>query len=215
MANIFDPRSKVLLTGFGPFPGVPENASGKLVKDLAREARCAMPEYHFVPTILPTEWIRAPQILADLYERYKPVLALHFGVASEALGFRIETSAGNSCRASPDETNQLPSATVLLDEGADAFPVTVDASSIAARLKATGYPASLSRDAGGYLCNAVLYHSLVQAERRGNDCRVGFVHIPADLTKPRLTLPAAVAGALEIVKFALEDISAAAALTSV
>jgi pyroglutamyl-peptidase len=204
-----------LLTGFGPFPGVPENASGELVKNIAREARRAMPEYHFVSTILPTEWIRAPQILADLYERHEPVLALHFGVASGALGFRLETEARNMCRASPDEMNRLPSTAVLLDEGVEAFPVTIDASSIAAHLEAKGYPASLSRDAGGYLCNAVLYHSLLHAERRGNVCRVGFIHIPADLTKPPLTLPATVAGALEIVKFALEDVSAAAALTSV
>jgi pyroglutamyl-peptidase len=94
------------------------------------------------------------------------------------------------------------------------YAVTIAAKSIAAGLESNGYTVSLSDDAGGYLCNAILYHSLALAEESGGTCRVGFVHIPADLSNPPLTLPEAVAGALEIVKFALEVPATPNSLTS-
>jgi pyrrolidone-carboxylate peptidase len=66
----------------------------------------------------------------------------------------------------------------------------------------------VSRDAGGYLCNATLYHSLGCARERPG-CRVGFIHIPAILGRPgaanrgrvggrTLTREQAHAGGLEI-----------------
>ena len=54
-------RPIVLLTGFGPFPGVPENATAVLVPRLAKAARELFPTYDFVAEILPTEWTAAPQ----------------------------------------------------------------------------------------------------------------------------------------------------------
>jgi pyroglutamyl-peptidase len=205
MANL--PPS-VLLTGFGSFPGVPRNASADLVKAVVRRARRDLPGYHFASAILPTEWDRVPRLIASLHARHAPRLALHFGVAAGALGFRVETEAKNFCRASPDAAGCVPRSPSLEDDGATVRAVTIAAPSIAATLESKGYPVSLSNDAGGYLCNAALYHSLALAERRGDDCRVGFVHIPTDLMTPPFTLAEAVAGALEIIKFALGPVSA-------
>jgi pyroglutamyl-peptidase len=79
---------------------------------------------------------------------------------------------------------------------------------IVARLRVRGIPAFVSRDAGGYLCNATLYHSLGRA-REAPGRRVGFIHIPATLGRSgaanrgrvgacRLTWEQASAGGLEI-----------------
>jgi pyroglutamyl-peptidase len=59
---------------------------------------------------------------------------------------------------------------------------------IVARLRRLGIAAFVSRDAGTYLCNAVLYHSLLSAKDLEKDLlgahrRVGFVHIPAALAR--------------------------------
>lgn len=51
-----------------------------------------------------------------------------------------------------------------------------------------GIPVQLSRDAGGYLCNAILYHSLIEARRRETGHighRRGFIHIPDRLADER------------------------------
>jgi pyroglutamyl-peptidase len=214
MTKAADQLPTVLLTGFGPFPGVEENASGRLVRDLVRRARRAMPEYRFTAAILPTEWARVPPLISGLHARHAPALVLHFGVAAGGQSFRLETEARNFCRRAADAAGALPRSTTLADDGVETRPVTIAASSIAAGLRAKGYFVSLSNDAGGYLCNAVLYHSLALAEANGNQCDVGFVHIPADLSKPPLILAEAIAGALEIVKFALGPPRRHAHLTS-
>ncbi len=199
-----DRRPTILLTGFGPFPGVAENASAALVKALARTARRAMPEYRFVTAVLPTEWARAPRLIAALDARHAPVLALHFGVAAGCRGFRLETEARNFCRFAPDAAGAGPLSDCLVVDGVATLKATIPIAAIAARLAAQGFPVSLSDDAGGYLCNAALYHSLERARRAGGGCRVGFVHIPADLASAFPDGQRAVAGALEIIKGGLE-----------
>jgi pyroglutamyl-peptidase len=207
-----DRRSTVLLTGFGPFPGVPSNASADLVRKVVRVARRALPEFNFAVAVLPTEWTRAPRLIAALHRRHRPILALHFGVASGAESIRLEMEARNSCRPSLDAADALPPASVLSVDGPSARHSTIAVKAIAKELSARGYPASVSDDAGGYLCNAVLYHSLALAEARGG-CQVGFVHIPPDLSEPS-QMAGAIAGAIEIIKIALEPASKATSLTS-
>ncbi len=196
-------RSTVLLTGFGPFPGVPVNASADLVHRVARKARAAIPDVRVTAAILPTEWERAPRLVAKLHERHRPALALHFGVASGSKGIRLETEARNFCRDSVDAAGALPCEPRLAADGPAARLSSIAVLTIAAALTASGYPSSISEDAGGYLCNAVLYHSLALAEARGG-CQVGFVHIPSDLSQPPLRIEDATAAALEIIKVALE-----------
>jgi pyroglutamyl-peptidase len=204
----------VLLTGFGPFPGVSRNASGNLVRTLVHRARTVLPDYHFATAVLPTDWASAPRLVAALHTRHAPALALHFGVAATAQGFRIESQARNRCRASPDAAGYLPPSLELEMHGPSIRLVTIGARAIAAALEISGYAASLSDDAGSYLCNAVLYRSLALTEHDGAR-RVGFIHIPADPSKSALTPARTVEGALEIIKLALEPSRPVAALTSI
>ena len=81
-------------------------------------------------------------------------------------------------------------------------------------LEAHGFEARLSDDAGGYLCNAVFYHSLLEARVRGDRCRVGFIHIPVEAGEPE-AVDHTVAGALEVLKFSLYHAPQEATLTSV
>ncbi len=203
MTGTADQRTTIVLTGFGPFPGIADNESARLVRRLAKRARLALPAHRIASAVLPTEWQRAPRQLAGLYRRHQPALALHFGVAHETSGFRIETEAANLCRSAPDAAGAMPpSLTLAADEAVR--PVSIDALALAAALQALGYPVSLSDNAGGYLCNAVLFHSLRLAAE--SQCRVGFIHIPASLSPPLMPLESAVSGSLEIIKFALASV---------
>ncbi len=203
-----DRRPVALLTGFGPFPGVAENVTGRLVAEVARQARLLFPGYRFETDVLPTEWQTAPQRLVALLQDLKPELALLFGVAKDARGFRIETEAANSCWASPDAAGLTPLAPVLVHGAVAAYSTTLPTDSIVRRLKSLGVPVSISNDAGGYLCNAALYHALHAIESAGHPCRAGFIHIPDDLSKPPLTLKDAIAGALEIIGVSLLNVNA-------
>ena len=105
-----DPRTTVLLTAFGPFPGVPVNATMRLVPELAERAALAFPDVRFVTEMLATEWLGAPRRMAAVIAEVKPDLILHFGVSSRARGFEIEQRAHNACRSMPDAAGLLPRA---------------------------------------------------------------------------------------------------------
>ena len=173
-------RTTVLITGFGPFPGVPVNATMRLLPELGRVAPKLFPDVRFVLEVLPTEWAAGPRRLERLLADVAPDLALHFGVSSRARGFEIEARARNVCTQAPDAAGALPVGTAIRDGGAEFMAASLPVQHIVARLRRRGIPAFVSRDAGGYLCNATLYHSLGCA-REAPGRRVGFIHIPAAL----------------------------------
>jgi pyroglutamyl-peptidase len=201
-------RTTVLITGFGPFPGVPVNATMRLVPELAQAAARRFAGVRIATAVLATEWTAAPRRLEALLEEIEPDLVLHFGVSSRARGFEVEARAQNACLQSPDAAGALPPGVAVREGGPEFMAATLPVRHIVARLRRRGIPAFLSRDAGGYLCNATLYHSLGCARERPG-CRVGFVHIPATLGRPgaanrgrvggrTLTWEQAHAGGLEI-----------------
>lgn len=195
----------VLLTGFGPFPGVPSNETERLVPALAAAARATYHAHAIYHEILPTEWTPAPKRLAAVLTALKPVLALHFGVAQDATGFRIECDSHNACQLIPDARGNIPPFLNLISGGSPSQTATVPVEEIVRRLRGLGLPAYASNDAGRYLCNAVLYHSLCFSTSSRTRFRAGFVHIPTDLAGPLLTFEDALRGSLEIVKVCLEQ----------
>lgn len=199
-------RPTVLVTGFGPFPGVGHNVSGDLAPALAASATKSFSRYRFVPAVLPVDWRQTPRALAALLARHRPAVALHFGVARSATGFRLETQAHNACRTAEDAAGRLPLEAALSPAGVDVRVATLPVVAIATRLAAEGLPVTVSENAGGYLCNAVLYQALSYASAAETACRIGFVHIPTDLSGPPLDFEQALFGGLTIVRCAIESI---------
>jgi pyroglutamyl-peptidase len=206
-------RTRVLITGFGPFPGVPVNATMWLLPELRQRALHLFPGVAFATHVLATEWLAAPERLDRLLLETEPHLALHFGVSGRARGFEVELRATNACAAAPDASGALPPQGKLRIHGAELLWARLPVAHIVTRLRRLGIPAFASRDAGAYLCNATFYHSLLCA-RAAPGRRVGFVHIPAALARPvagtrgragpcPLTREQAVAGGLEVVAASL------------
>lgn len=203
-------RPIVLLTGFGPFPTVAANATSILVPRIAEATRRAVPGIAIAAHILPTEWEASLSLLGDLMVRLRPAIALHFGVSGRATGFEIETRGRNRCSQSEDASGRMPNDECVSPGGPEYLPATVPAAHIVGRLRRRGLPAQLSRDAGGYLCNALLYRSLEIARASGAPGRSGFVHLPSSLVNDRrpaleprpacrLTWDDVIEGSLEII----------------
>ncbi len=199
-------RPTVLLTGFGPFPSVLVNASWTVVQKLAPAAARAFPGYRIHHEMLSTEWFGGTQRIVELLEATQPVLALHFGVSSRASGFVIEARGYNERSAVADACGHTPErGDCLVGEGPESLASRLPLSLIAHRLRAKGLPVEISRDAGRYLCNAALYHSLDTVRRRDWSIRSGFIHLPVIIDKrlhvggSKLTMQQAVTGGLEII----------------
>jgi pyroglutamyl-peptidase len=177
-------QPSILLTGFGPFPGVPLNPSAWLAEALASEALASSARAHLDYTlhaeVLPTEWtavsLRAPR----LFHTLSPRLSLHFGLSQRARDFRIERFAHNRVTARADAAGALPSSSTVLPDGDDRVASPLPASSLATHLRKQGLAATPSRSAGGYLCNFLYYLSLDWTARQQPPCHAMFVHIPAE-----------------------------------
>jgi pyroglutamyl-peptidase len=208
-------RPTIVLTGFGPFPGVEVNASAKLVTDLAVAVRVQFPDYDVIGEILPTEWIAAPRRMLQLLDGINPALVLHFGVSQHAQGFELELIGRNMRTSLQDAAGELPPTVEVIPEGPALLAATLPAERIVVRLSRLGLPCQTSDNAGTYLCNTMLYHSLATARTRPPPYPVGFIHVPARLigadppsnfVAPDCLLgwDAAYTGALEIVAACLD-----------
>jgi pyroglutamyl-peptidase len=171
-------RPRILVTGFGPFPGQPFNASAALVTALAEDDAVAALPAEIATDILPTDWRQGPALAGRLVDAFRPDAIVHFGVSAKARHFEIETRAFNAARLAPDCAGSLPDGYHVLRSAPPILAATLPAELLLRRLRLAGLPASLSRDAGRYLCNATLYHSLATA-KHGARARVGFIHMPA------------------------------------
>lgn len=188
----------LLLTGFGPFPGVPANQSKQLVQRLASLVRRRWPKLHVATLVLPTEWVRAPILAEAALDRWRPDVALHFGVSGGASGFDVEWLAENRARPLRDAAGHVPERPRLDQEAGRQIAGRMPAHHIHRHLRRNGHTCRLSHDAGRYLCNAVYYHSLRHAALHAPDRVVAFVHVPK-----RMRAELRLHGAMRVVEAAL------------
>ncbi len=164
---------KVLITGFGPFPGMPRNPAGEAARRLGRLRRPALAGWERTVLILPTEW----QALGDLpavLDRLKPGVVLMLGVASRRRKLSVEVRALNGARGL-DAAKRRPQ-TRLVAAGPAILGLTASGPALAHALRGAGVPAALSRDAGRYLCNGAYYTAL--SALAGAGVPVAFLHLP-------------------------------------
>jgi len=167
---------KLLVTGFGPFPGAPENPTERLVRALAEEPAQVFGASAFEALVLPTEYARSWAMLRRTYRRFDPDVVIHFGLSGRAKAIDVETVARNRVATDkPDSAGLAPRAGYVRRGGPETLPATVPTDAILAALKGKGIAAQVSEDAGDYVCNATLYRSL-RAAPAGR--RVGFIHVP-------------------------------------
>ncbi len=167
-------RPRVLLTGFGPFPGVAENPSGWLAEALAARKPAHDVELH--GHVLPTEWDAVAALAPDLHAALQPHVMIHFGVSPGARSLRIERSAHNQAALRHDARGRLPVTPAISPKGAARLDTGLPVAEIAAHLRAQGFAASASPSCGRYLCNFLYYRSLEWAQAQGRDAL--FVHVP-------------------------------------
>lgn len=167
---------RVLITGFGPFPGAVENSSAWLAEALATAEAPAGCALH--AEVLPTEWTEVATRGPRLLQRHRPRLILHLGLSRNAKGFRIERSAHNVIDFREDARGAMPERRNVLDSGDARLDTTISAAKLAKHLRTQDLPASASRWAGAYLCNYLYYLSLHWTKAQQAPCDVAFVHIP-------------------------------------
>ncbi|MCT8268435.1 pyroglutamyl-peptidase I [Afifella sp. JA880] len=182
-------RPRLLVTGFGPFPGVAINPSAWVVERLADEAGGFASHADVRTAILATDWQEGPNTLDRLWQAHRPDVVVHFGVASAARGFRLERVAHNRRLARPDVQGALPPSAELEEAGPPSWRGSLPLRRIRAALSGANIPAHFSDDAGDYLCNAIFYRSGRYAAEAGRLVMAGFIHLPFCTSAPASALP--------------------------
>jgi pyroglutamyl-peptidase len=174
---------RVLLTGFGPFPGAPFNPSVALVKALARRRRPALADIDRIAHVFATTYAAVDRDLPKLLAN-DPDIVLMFGLAGRRHQLCIETRARNAVALLfPDAGGQRPSSGLIAPGKSPALRGAAPFARLLGAVRASACPARLSRDAGRYLCNYAYWRALERS--RGGRPLVQFIHIPPVAVKPR------------------------------
>jgi pyroglutamyl-peptidase len=171
-------RPRVLLTGFGPFPGAAENSSAWLVEELAGKRETSDHGCDLHAEVLPTEWAEVAKLGPGLVQHHRPRLTLHLGLHMRARAFRIERSAHNLIDLREDARGAVLNRRTILDRSDGRLDTAIPATQLARHLRTQDLPAVASRSAGTYLCNYLYYLSLHWARGQNGACDVCFVHLP-------------------------------------
>lgn len=169
---------RILVTGFGPFPGAPYNPTPALVARLLRLRRPAFAEVELVGHIFPVSYRAVDRELPMLLARHRPDALLMFGLAARTPYLRVETRARNAVTMLwPDaEHARLRSASIA--PGAEARSFGPHTARLLRAALATGIDARASRDAGRYLCNYLSWRALEAVGAADGPRLAAFVHVP-------------------------------------
>jgi pyroglutamyl-peptidase len=171
-------KLRILLTGFGPFPGAPFNPTQPLVTRLLRLRRPALADVELSGHIFPVTYWDVDRQLPELLKERRPQALLMFGLANRTPYVRIETRARNAVTMLWPDADRTRARKGSISDGADAKMFGPHAARLLRAAVATGVDARGSRDAGSYLCNYLSWRA-IEATRNDHGPRLAaFVHVP-------------------------------------
>ena len=166
----------VLLTGFEPFGGEPENPSLAIARALDRKRVAG---HRIVGAALPTEFARSLPVLETLLKQHRPALVLAVGQAGGRAQVSLERVAINLIDARiADNADDQPVDVPVVRDAPNAYFSTLPLKSMLLRLHAAGIPAALSHSAGTFVCNQVFFGLVHYLATHKPRTRGGFVHVP-------------------------------------
>ncbi|MGO9360292.1 MAG: pyroglutamyl-peptidase I [Xanthobacteraceae bacterium] len=172
-------RPRILVTGFGPFPGAPFNPTETLVARLTQLRRPALLDVDLTAHVFRVSYGAVDRNLPALFAAHAPDAVLMFGLARRTPYLRIETRARNAVTGLwPDADHATAGARAIARHGASCERFGVDAMLLLQAARAAGVETRLSQDAGRYLCNYLSWKAIVAARRQPRPPVVAFVHVP-------------------------------------
>jgi pyroglutamyl-peptidase len=182
-------KPRILITGFGPFPGAPYNPTQPLVARLLRLRRPALGDVELSGHIFPVTYDAVDRQLPDLLAMRRPQALLMFGLAARTPFVRIETRARNAVTTLWPDADHARIRKGSIAGGTEAMMFGPHTARLLRAALATGVDARTSRDAGSYLCNYLSWRAIEATCRDTGPRLAAFVHVPLlarDGASPRM-----------------------------
>lgn len=167
--------TKVLITGFQPFPadGWHENVSAVAVTAMKpANVRGAQ----IMRLVLPVEYDRAPEAIVEVIARCQPDVVISFGqgggaIALEQTAYNLQDT-GEISGGVPDNRGIIRGAVEIEEGGPETRATRLPLAAIEDALVALGESPRMSTDPGRYICNNTMFLNT------GTGKRAGFIHLP-------------------------------------
>ena len=169
---------RILITGFGPFPGASFNPTQPLVVRLLRLRRPSLTEVELSGHIFPVTYAAVDRELPQLLTKYRPHALLMFGLANRTAYVRIETRARNAVTTLWPDAGRSRARKGSIMDGADALSFGPHTAKLQRAAIGTGIDARTSRDAGSYLCNYLSWRAIETTRKDNEPALAAFVHVP-------------------------------------
>ena len=169
---------RILVTGFGPFPGAPFNPTMALVQRLTGLRRPAFADVELTGHIFHVTYGTVDRELPDLIGRHRPDALLMFGLAGRTDHIRIESRARNAVTTTFPDADRKVARNGSIVDGADAATFGPHTARLLRAALGTGIDARSSRDAGSYLCNYLSWRAIEATRREHGPRLAAFVHVP-------------------------------------
>src|SRR3954447_12050288 len=171
-------KLRILITGFGPFPGAPYNPTMPLVPRLLRLRRPALRDVEFSGHVFPVTYQAVDRELPQLLAKHRPHALLMFGLATRTRYVRIETRARNAVTMLWPDADHTSVRKGSIAGGADARMLGPHTAKLLRAALGTGIDARASRDAGSYLCNYLSWRAIEAVDNDDGPRLAAFVHVP-------------------------------------
>lgn len=183
---------KLLLTAFDPFGGAAINP--------ALEAVRLVPErigtVEVIKLTVPTVFYKSVDLTAEAIDTHRPDAVLCIGQAGGRCELTPERIAINLDDARiPDNAGKQPIDKPICPDGPAAYFATLPVKAVAAAIRASGLPASVSNTAGTFVCNHLMYGVLHHLAQYHPNAKAGFMHVPfapgqvTDRPAPSMSIP--------------------------
>lgn len=170
----------LLLTYFGPFPGVPVNPTVALAEGAVRALNTARPDLRVVARELPVSYDGSSAALRAALQEVQPDALISLGVAVGRDVVSLEQVAINLDSAGiEDNDGDRRCDEPIVPDGREAYFSSLPVRASFERLRAAGEPVEISYTAGTYVCNHVFYEGQRISRELGLRIPAGFVHVPA------------------------------------
>ena len=165
---------RILITGFEPFGGQSINPSWEVARAL--DGLQGLPA-QVRAVQLPCVFAQTARVLTRALDDFRPDVVLALGQAEGRSDISVERVAINVMDARiADNAGAQPIDQPVVAGGPAAYFSTLPIKHLVARMRAAGFPASVSQTAGTFVCNQVFY--ALQHALAGRGVRSGFVHVP-------------------------------------
>jgi pyroglutamyl-peptidase len=171
---------RVLITGFPPFQGQMINPTQQVV-DCLRGEGLSIDGIEIFAELVPVEYRGVEEAFDALIYDIQPDIVLSFGVGRHETTLRLESVGVNLDDASiPDNADELRSKSLILPSGPEEISSPLNFVKLYEALSGSGIQAEISRNAGRYICNHLLYYASYRQGQVDSLFQFLFTHVPTE-----------------------------------